>query len=60
MFPSTRAFAAARNALDGRALDWGNVGLGFVGALVAAALGLWFVTTMLKVFRRRGYVTRFS
>jgi len=60
LFPSTRAFAAARNALDGRPLDWANVSMGFLGALVAAALGLWFVTTMLKVFRRRGFVTRFS
>jgi ABC-2 type transport system permease protein len=60
VFPSTRAFAAARNALDGHPLDWGNVAMGLFGALVAAALGLWFVTTMLKVFRRRGFVTRFS
>jgi ABC-2 type transport system permease protein len=60
LFPSTRAFSEARNALDGHPLDWGNVGLGVFGALVAAGLALWFVTTMLKVFRRRGYVTRFS
>jgi ABC-2 type transport system permease protein len=60
LLPSTHAFAEARNALDGNPLDWVNIALGFVGALVAAALALWFVTTMLKLFRRRGYVTRFS
>jgi hypothetical protein len=36
------------------------VAAGMAGAVVAAAAGLAFVVRMLAVFRRRGYVTRFS
>jgi ABC-2 type transport system permease protein len=60
VLPTTHAFAAARSVLDGQPLPWGHIGAGLVGAAVAAAAGLTFVVRMLAVFRRRGYVTRFS
>jgi hypothetical protein len=46
--------------LDGDGLDAGLVWRGLLGAVVAVALGFWFIVHMLSTFRRRGYVTRFS
>ncbi|HKA85188.1 MAG TPA: ABC transporter permease [Acidimicrobiales bacterium] len=60
VLPTTHAFAAARTVLDGEPLPWGEIAAGLVGAAVAAAAGLAYVIRMLAVFRRRGYVTRFS
>jgi len=60
VLPTTHAFAAARSVLDGHPLPWGEIGAGLAGAAVAAAAGLTYVVRMLAVFRRRGYITRFS
>lgn len=59
------AFGAAPVAnhsavLDGGALPWDRLGWAAVGGTVAAMAGLAFVAHMLQVFRRRGFVTRFS
>ena len=43
-----------------RSVPWNEVALAGVGTLVAAVVALAFVLQMLRVFRRRGYVTRFS
>ena len=58
--PSTHAFAALRTVLDGDPLPMGDIVLGVVGALVLFGLALAFLVTMLRLFRRRGFVTRFS
>jgi ABC-2 type transport system permease protein len=58
--PTTYAFRATRRILDGEPLPWGDIGIAFAGCLVAVVLGLAFLTHMLGVFRRRGYVTRYS
>jgi len=60
LLPSTYAFAELRNALDGDPFDWS----GFVVALFSSialivASGL-FAVHLLRVFRRRGFVTRYS
>jgi ABC-2 type transport system permease protein len=60
VLPTTHAFAAARAVLDGEPLPWDELAMALAGTIVLAALGLWFVTTMLRTFRQRGYVTRFS
>ena len=60
VLPTTHAFAAARALVDGRSVPWNEVALAGVGTLVAALVALAFVLQMLRVFRRRGYVTRFS
>lgn len=60
VLPTTSSFRAMRTVLDGGAIPWGDIGAGFVGALVACALGYAYVVHMLRVFRRRGFVTRFS
>ena len=60
LLPTTHAVAAARAVLDGHGVPWGELGvagLTTAGALVASVV---FVRLMLRTFRRRGYVTRYS
>jgi ABC-2 type transport system permease protein len=58
--PTSAAFEAMRTVLAGGSVPWGDLGVALIGAVVAAGLGLLFVVRMLKVFRDRGFVTRFS
>lgn len=60
VLPTTYVFQAARDVLDGAALDPGLLWRGALGAVVAVAASFWFVVHMLSTFRRRGFVTRFS
>jgi ABC-2 type transport system permease protein len=60
LLPTTHAFAAARTVLDGGGVPWGRLGLAALAAAGLAVLGLAWVVAMLRVFRRRGYVTRYS
>jgi ABC-2 type transport system permease protein len=56
--PTTHVFAAARAVISGRPLPWGEMGWGAVGAVVLAGLSVLYVTRMLALFRKRGYITR--
>jgi ABC-2 type transport system permease protein len=58
--PTTHVFSALRTVLDGQPIPWGQLAIATVGCIGVALLGLWFVAHMLKTFRQRGYVTRFS
>jgi ABC-2 type transport system permease protein len=58
--PTTHAFIALRGLVDGHTLDWGQIVLAAVTAVALLALGFAFLIQMLKVFRRRGLVTRYS
>jgi ABC-2 type transport system permease protein len=58
--PTTYAFKALRGVVDGQPLDWGLVAIGALGAVVLSLLAGWFLVAMLRTFRRRGYVTRYS
>jgi hypothetical protein len=49
-----------RVVLDGGDIPWGTIGLGCLGAGVLAALALGFLLRMLKVFRARGFISRYS
>ena len=60
VLPTTHVFAAARTVLDGEPLPWDQLAIALVGTIALAALGVLYVTTMLRTFRQRGYVTRFS
>jgi ABC-2 type transport system permease protein len=60
LLPTTHAFAAGRDLIDGGPVPWGELALATIGTLVAAAAALAFVAWMLRLFRRRGYVTRYS
>jgi ABC-2 type transport system permease protein len=58
--PTTHAFTAARQLVDGGAFPWHEL---FVSASLTALSGaaaMYYVTSMLRLFRRRGYVTRYS
>ncbi len=58
--PTTHAFAAMRAILDGRSIPWDRVALAAVGAAVLAGLALLFLTKMLGVFRKRGFISRYA
>jgi ABC-2 type transport system permease protein len=58
--PTTYAFGAARDLLDGRAMPWGDLAIAALGALVLLVLSMVYVTRKLAQFRHRGWVTRYS
>jgi ABC-2 type transport system permease protein len=58
--PTTYAFAVGRSVAAGEPFPWGQFAIGAAGTVALAALGLAYVTWMLRVFRHRGYVTRYS
>lgn len=60
VLPSTHAFNALRAVLAGKPLPADEITSGMTGAVVVLLLGFGFSTWMLRIFRKRGYVTRFS
>jgi ABC-2 type transport system permease protein len=58
--PTTHAFAALRELVDGNGLDWGQLGIAAGETVLLAALALWFLVRMLAIFRKRGYITRYT
>lgn len=60
ILPTTHAFGAARDILDGNPIPWDRLAFSTVGTGIALAAGLVFAGYMLKVFRARGFVTRYS
>jgi ABC-2 type transport system permease protein len=60
LLPTTHAFEALRSLVDGEGLDWVEVGLAAIGSVVMLLLALWYLLAMLRTFRRRGYITRYT
>lgn len=60
VLPTTYAFSAARDLLDGGGIPWADLGWATLGAFVLAGLSMLYVLRMLNIFRARGYVTRYS
>jgi ABC-2 type transport system permease protein len=58
--PTTHAFAALRELVDGGGLAWGQLVLAAVGTVVLILVAGWYLVAMLRRFRRRGYVTRYT
>jgi ABC-2 type transport system permease protein len=58
--PTTHAFGALRELVDGNGVDWAQLGIAAGETVVLAALALWFLVHMLAIFRRRGYITRYT
>ena len=58
--PTTHAFDAMRILLDGGGLDWGELGISAVETVLFGALVGAYVTRMLVLFRRRGYISRYA
>ncbi len=60
LLPTTHAFAAVRALLDGRGMEWRELGLAAFGAGVLTIAAMLFLAKMLALFRTRGYITRYS
>jgi ABC-2 type transport system permease protein len=60
LLPTTHAFIAARAVLDGGGVPWARLGLAALAACGLAAAGIAWVVAMMRIFRTRGYVTRYS
>jgi ABC-2 type transport system permease protein len=60
MLPTTHAFAALRELVDGETLNWAEVGIAALGSAVMVGIALAYLVHMLKLFRRRGYITRYT
>lgn len=60
VLPSTHAFTAARLLLDGQAMPWGELLKAVVGLACLLPLCTAYLLRMLRLFRARGYITRYS
>ncbi|HEX6677257.1 MAG TPA: ABC transporter permease [Actinomycetes bacterium] len=60
VLPTTHAFAAGRSLVDGHGMAWGELGLAALTTLLVSAAACAFLARMLRVFRERGYVTRYT
>ena len=58
--PTTHAFAALRALVDGRPVPWDELGYAYGSVAVLLVLSMLFLLRMLALFRKRGYVTRYS
>jgi ABC-2 type transport system permease protein len=58
--PTTHAFAAGRALLSHKGLEWSQLGIAALSTAGLLVLAIAFVVMMLSLFRRRGYVTRYS
>ncbi|MCW5252530.1 MULTISPECIES: ABC transporter permease [unclassified Streptomyces] len=60
LLPTTHVFAVGRDLAAGHGISWGRLGLAAAGTAALAALSLYALLRMLRTFRRRGLVTRYS
>jgi ABC-2 type transport system permease protein len=58
--PTTHAFTALRSLVDQRGTDWTQLSIAAGGSLVMLGLSMWFLVAMLRAFRKRGYITRYT
>jgi ABC-2 type transport system permease protein len=60
LLPTTHAFSALRDLVNGAGLNWTQVAIAAVGSVVMLLLAAWFLVRMLTTFRKRGYITRYT
>lgn len=58
--PTSYAFAAGRSLLAGHGMAWGDLGVAAATAVVLAGAVFAFLVSMLRTFRRRGFVSRYT
>ncbi len=58
--PTTHSFSALRGLVDHHGLNWTQVAIAGVGSLVMLLLAAGFLVRMLTLFRKRGYITRYT
>lgn len=59
VLPTTHAFAAGRAFAQGQAMPWHELGVATAGTVALLLLSLAYLGWMLRIFRARGYVTRY-
>lgn len=60
VLPSTYAFDAARDLLAGEPVPWARLGAAAAALVVVIPVCIGYALKMLKTFRQRGFVTRYS
>jgi ABC-2 type transport system permease protein len=58
--PTTHAFAAGRALASGGSMPWYELGVASMGTVAMLLFSLCYLGWMLRVFRTRGFVTRYS
>jgi ABC-2 type transport system permease protein len=58
--PTTHAFTALRSLVDHRGSDWSQLTIAATGSLAMLGLSMWFLVAMLRTFRKRGFITRYT
>jgi len=41
-------------------VNWAQIGIAAIGSVALMLIALWYLTAMLRRFRRRGYITRYT
>jgi ABC-2 type transport system permease protein len=59
LLPTTYAFGVGRALVEGKPMPWGQLGIAALTTLLTLAVALAFAGSMLRVFRRRGFITRY-
>jgi ABC-2 type transport system permease protein len=60
ILPTTHTFVVGQSLAEGKPMPWGELGVALGGTAVAMLLALGYASWMLRLFRERGYVTRYS
>jgi ABC-2 type transport system permease protein len=60
VLPTTHAFAAGRTIAAGNPVPWGDLAVAAAGTAALALISISYCVWMLRIFRRRGFVTRYS
>jgi ABC-2 type transport system permease protein len=60
LLPTTHAFAAGRALVDGKGMQWDELGVAVLSALILGLVGVVFLAQMMKLFRHRGYISRYT
>jgi ABC-2 type transport system permease protein len=60
VLPTTWAFAELRQTLDGASFDWSGFAVALASSMALIALSALLAVHLLRVFRRKGLVTRYS
>jgi ABC-2 type transport system permease protein len=60
VMPTTHAFDALRSLVDDKGVAWGQLAVAAVGSVVLMLFALAYLLAMLRRFRQRGYITRYT
>ncbi len=60
LLPTTHAFDAGRALVDGRGMQWDQLAIATASTFALAAAAVLFLGRMMRLFRRRGYISRYT